>query len=277
MTEALALLNWRDVVDMLVVAVIVYRVLLVFRGTRAAQMLVGLALLVVLSLVARRLDLRSTQWLLNHLWSVWVVVLVVLFQPELRRALERVGRGRLIQTLVGAARAARAHAVDEIVAAVDALMARRIGALIVLERSTGLRQYADLGVDLDARVSADLLVSVFVTASPLHDGAVLISGDRVTAAGCFLPLSRSLHVGRALGTRHRAALGVSEETDAVAIVVSEETGGISVAVEGGLERLGDAEALGLRLDELFGSPAPTTSRKRFSGVRRLLPWPHDHA
>ena len=277
MMEVLSLLGWRDVLDILVVAVIIYRVLVVFRGTRAAQMLVGLGLLVAVSLLARRLDLPSTQWLLNHLWSFWVVVLVVVFQPELRRALERVGRGRVVQTLVGGARVARAHAVDEIVAAVEALMARRAGALIVMERSTGLRQYADLGVDLDARVSADLLVSVFVTASPLHDGAVLISGDRVTAAGCFLPLSRSLHVGRALGTRHRAALGVSGETDAVAVVVSEETGGISLAVEGGLERLGDAESLGLRLDELFGSPAPVTVRARLSGMRRLLPWPHDHA
>jgi diadenylate cyclase len=232
---------------------------------------------VAVSLLARRLHLHGTQWLLDHLWSFWVVVVVVLFQPELRRALERLGRGRLLQALVGGGRAVRAHVVDEVVAAVEALAARRIGALIVVERSTGLGQYADLGVRLDAWVSADLLVSIFVPASPLHDGAVLVSADRVTAAGCFLPLSRSLHVGRALGTRHRAALGATEETDAVAVVVSEETASISLAVEGQIERVSDAESLGVRLDELLGTAPPVTSPGLLSGVRRLLPWLHHQA
>jgi diadenylate cyclase len=277
MTDTVSLLGWRDVVDVLLVAAVVYRVLLMFRGTRAAQMLVGLALLVAVSLIARRLQLRGTQWLLDHLWSFWVVVVVVLFQPEFRRALERLGRGRVLQVLVGGGRAVRAHVVDEVTAAVETLATRRIGALVVMERSTGLGQYADLGVRLDARVSADLLVSIFVPASPLHDGAVLLSADRVTAAGCFLPLSRSLHVGRTLGTRHRAALGATEETDAVAVVVSEETASISVAVEGQIERLGDAEALGVRLDELLGTASPVASSGLLGGVRRLLPWRHHQA
>jgi len=277
MMEAFSVFGWRDLVDVLFVAAVLYRVLLMFRGTRAAQMLVGLGLLVAVSLLARRLHLHGTQWLLDHLWSFWVVVVVVLFQPELRRALERLGRGRVLQALVGGGRAVRAHVVDELVAAVEALAARRIGALIVVERSTGLGQYADLGVRLDARVSADLLVSIFVPASPLHDGAVLVSADRVTAAGCFLPLSRSLHVGRALGTRHRAALGATEETDAVAVVVSEETASISLAVEGQIERVSDAESLDLRLDELLGTAPPVTSPGLLSGVRRLLPWLHHQA
>src|SRR5438132_8414236 len=140
MMEAFSVFGWRDLVDVLFVAAVLYRVLLMFRGTRAAQMLVGLGLLVAVSLLARRLHLHGTQWLLDHLWSFWVVVVVVLFQPELRRALERLGRGRVLQALVGGGRAVRAHVVDELVAAVEALAARRIGALIVVERSTGLGQ-----------------------------------------------------------------------------------------------------------------------------------------
>jgi diadenylate cyclase len=240
-------------------------------------MLVGLGLLVATSLLARRFELHGTRWLLDNVWSFWVVVLVILFQPELRQALERVGPGRVLQSLLGAGMAARAHVVDEIVGAADALVSRRIGGLIVVERSTGLRQYAELGVPLDARVSADLLVSLFVPASPLHDGAVLVAGDRITAAGCFLPLSRAIHIGRALGTRHRAAVGVSEETDAVAVVVSEETAAMSVAVEGEIERMSDTEALGARLDALLGASHTAASARRPGGVRRLLVWPHDHA
>src|SRR5207237_705897 len=187
------------------------------------------------SLLARRLELYSTQWILDNFWSFWVIALVVLFQPEPRRALARVGEGRLVSTLLGASRAERAHVIDEIVDAVESLTARRIGALVVMERSAGLRQYAELGVAVDGLVSADLLVSVFLPYSPLHDGAVFVQGTRIAAAGCFLPLSRNLEVGRALGTRHRAALGITEETDAVAIVVSEETGRVSLAVEGEMD------------------------------------------
>src|SRR5436305_11053010 len=193
-----------------------------FRGTRAVQMLTGLACLVAGSLLARRLELYSTQWILDNFWSFWVIALVVLFQPELRRALARVGEGRFLSSLLGTSSAERAHVIDEIVDAVESLTARRIGALVVIERSAGLRQYAELGVAVDAIVSADLLVSVFLPYSPLHDGAVFVQGNRVVAAGCFLPLSRNMQIGRALGTRHRAALGIAEDTDAIALVVSEE-------------------------------------------------------
>ncbi|HET7343086.1 MAG TPA: DNA integrity scanning protein DisA nucleotide-binding domain protein, partial [Methylomirabilota bacterium] len=142
--------------------------------------------------------------------------------------------------------------VDEVMRAADSLAARRIGALIVLERATGLRQYAELGVALDALVSSDLLTSLFLPYSPLHDGAVVIQGGRVVAAGCFLPLSRNTQLGRALGTRHRAALGIAEDTDAVAVVVSEESGRISLAVDGGIETPGDVDSLRGRLDDLLG-------------------------
>jgi diadenylate cyclase len=263
-SEAIAAFRWRDVLDIGLVAIVVYRILVMFRGTRAVQMLVGLACLVAGSLLARRLELYSTQWILDNFWSFWVIAVVVLFQPELRRALARVGEGRLVSGLLGASRAERAHVIDEIVDAVESLAARRIGALIVMERAAGLRQYAELGVAVDGRVSADLLVSVFLPYSPLHDGAVFVRGSRLVAAGCFLPLSRNLQIARSLGTRHRAALGISEETDAVAVAVSEETGRVTIAVGGHIETVRDLGGLRSRLDDLVGALAPARGR---GGVR----------
>jgi diadenylate cyclase len=269
-TEALAAFRWRDAIDIALVAIVVYRILVMFRGTRAVQMLTGLACLVAGSLLARRLELYSTQWILDNFWSLWVIALVVLFQPELRRALARIGEGRVLANVFGASRVERAHVIDEIVDAVESLTARRIGALVVIERSAGLRQYAELGVALDALVSADLLTSLFLPYSPLHDGAVFVHDDRVVAAGCFLPLSRNVHVGRQLGTRHRAALGVTEETDAIAVVVSEETGRISLAVDGHIETLGGPDVLRRRLDTLLGIAAEPGLRR---GLFRLRPRP----
>ena len=278
MRDALAVFGWRDALDILLVSIVVYRIFVMFKGTRAVQMLVGLGALMAASLVARRLDLYSMQWILENFWSFWVIALVVLFQPELRRALARIGQGGVVQALFGASGEQRAHVVREVASVAESLAARRIGALLVIERATGLRQYAELGVALDALVSADLLGSIFLPYSPLHDGAVFIHRDRIVAAGCFLPLSRNVQLGRAMGTRHRAALGISEETDAVAIAVSEETGRISLAVEGHMETLTDADTLRRRLGELFrGAPAPAAPVSFWSGVRRLLPRPHDNA
>jgi diadenylate cyclase len=271
-----ASLHWRDVLDILLVAVVVYRLLLVFRGTRAVQIAAGLVALIAASIAAQRLQLQSLEWLVSHFWSFWVVAVIVLFQPELRRALGRLGQGRLLHGILGASREESARMVDELVTAVESFATRRIGALVVLERTTGLRQYAELGVPLDALVSADLLGSLFLPYSPLHDGAVFIHGNRVVAAGCFLPLSRSLQLGRALGTRHRAAVGVTEETDAVALVVSEETGRVSLAVEGQIETPEDTGALRRRLDELVGGTGAATPRL-LRGVRRLLQRSHDPA
>jgi diadenylate cyclase len=243
--------RWRDALDIVLVAALIYRILMLFRGTRAVQITIGLAVLAGAAMAARALELTSLGWLLDHFWSFWVVALIVVFQPELRRALAWIGQGRLVERLVGDT-AEGARVVHEIVRATESLASRRIGALIVLERATGLRQYAELGVALDALVSADLLMSVFLPYSPLHDGAVFIQGQRVVAAGCFLPLSRNTQLGRALGTRHRAALGIAEETDAIAVVASEETGRLSLAAAGRIEAVDDAEALRHRLDELMG-------------------------
>jgi diadenylate cyclase len=270
MSEILAVFSWRDAVDIALVAAILYRVFVMFRGTRAVQMLVGLAVLLGVMAVARKLELRTLGWLLDDLWSFWMIALVVLFQPELRQALTRVGQGRLVQRLLGTSREERAHVVDEITNAVSVLAARRTGALVIVERATGIRQYAELGVGIDAIVSSDLLVSLFQPASPLHDGAVIIQGSRIIAAGCFLPLSRSIHVGPSLGTRHRAAIGISEEADAVALTVSEETGRVSLAVDGHLERFDDVEQVRARLHELLGSSSSRTRPGRVArSVRRL--------
>ena len=277
MTAIFGALRWRDVLDILLVAALIYRVLILFRGTRAVQIAVGLGVLAVTTMAARGLELTSVGWLLDHFWSFWVVVLIVVFQPELRRALAWVGQGPVLKRLLRDT-AERARVVDEVVRAVETLAARRIGALIVLERSTGLRQYAELGVALDALVSADLLTSVFLPYSPLHDGAVFIQGGRVVAAGCFLPLSRNTQLGRTLGTRHRAALGISEETDAVAVTVSEETGVVSVAVDGRLDPVTDMQALRRRLHTLLGTgPAVAAPGAFLKAVMRLRPRRHEQA
>ena len=275
MRSLLVNFRWRDALDVALVLLIVYRLLVAFRGTRAAQILVGLGGLLAAALVARRLELTIISWLLDTFLASWAVLLVVLFQTELRRALARLGQGRFLQAIVGSSGAERTELVDEIITAAATLAARRIGALIVIERTGGLRQYAELGVPLDAVASADLLESLFLPNSPLHDGAVLVEGTRIAAAGCFLPLSRTPDIARPLGSRHRAALGISEETDVVALVVSEETGRTSLAVDGRIESPLDEGALRRRLYELVAEEGVPTARAAFwTGLRaRFAPSP----
>jgi diadenylate cyclase len=271
MSHLLTGLRVRDLVDVAIVAFVLYRVLLVFRGTVAIQMLAGLGLLMAARFVSRQADLRSLSFVLENFWAFWVLALIVLFQPELRRTLAQAGRSRLLQRVVGRGSAERRQLLGEITRAVEALAEKRIGALIAVERQVGLRAYAELGVPIEAAVSAELLGSLFQPGSPLHDGAAVIQGDRVTAAGCFLPLSRNLGLSRTLGTRHRAAVGLSEETDAAVVVVSEETGMVSVAVDGAIERGLDTDGLRERLAALLGARdgAAPRSRSLLDGVRRF--------
>jgi diadenylate cyclase len=261
----------RDVADILIVAYALYRLLLVFKGTLAVQMAAGLGFLMVARYAAREAELRSASFVLENFWGFWVLALIVLFQPELRRTLAQAGHSRVLGRVFGHAGPERRHVVEEVTRAAESLAAKRVGALIVIERTTGLRHYAELGVRVDAEVSAELLGSIFLPTSPLHDGAVIVQGGRIAVAGCFLPLSRNLRLARTLGTRHRAALGLAEETDAVVVVVSEETGAVSVAVEGGMESRLEPADLARRLAELLrarGEPR-SSGRSLLEGVRRL--------
>jgi len=237
-----------DVLDILLVSVIVYRLLLFIKGTKAAQMLIGLGLLLGASLLSRYFELYTLDWLIQSFWAQAVIALIIVFQPEIRRALAQMGEAQFLQTFTSAE---ELKSLEEIVRATVALANRKMGALMVIERDTSLKDFVEIGTPLDAKVSKELLISIFHPASPIHDGAVVIKGNRVVAAGCFLPITLSPEVSKAMGTRHRAGLGLAEETDAVVIVVSEETGMISLAISGKLETNLDMARLRNVLTDLF--------------------------
>jgi diadenylate cyclase len=228
-----------DVLDILLVAVLFYRLLVGVKGTRSAQMFVGLLVLVVVSGLARLLGLIAVDYIATNLRTVWLITFVILFQPELRHALAQFGRTRYFRSFL---RVDEYGVLGEVVRAAESLSSNRHGGLIVMERNEGLRNFVETGTRLDARVKSALLETLFTPNSPLHDGAVIIRGDQVVAAGCILPLSQNPRISPVLGTRHRAALGISEETDAVAVCVSEHSGAISVAWRGVLmERLDEGK------------------------------------
>ncbi len=228
-----------DVLDVLLVAILFYRLLILVRGTRAAQMFVGLLVLVVVSILARWFHLATVDFLATSLRTVWLITFVILFQPELRHVLSEFGRTRYFRSLF---RVNEYGTIGEVVRSAEELASRRQGGLIVLERNQGLRNFVDTGTRLVARVSAELIVTLFSPGSPLHDGALILRGDQLIAAGCILPLSQNPRLSPVLGTRHRAAVGITEESDAVAVVVSEHTQAISVAFRGALkERLDEGE------------------------------------
>ena len=238
-----------DAIDVLIVSFLFYRLFSLMRGTRAVHMFFGLIVLFVLSVVAQWVHLIAVNWLISSLRTVWVIAFVIIFQPELRRALALMGQHRMLSRFV---RMRESGVIPEIVKSVQELSEKRIGALIVLEKDTGLKNYAETGTAIDARVTAELIETIFTPSSPLHDGAVIIQNDRVMAAGCTLPLSQDPRVAPALGMRHRAALGLSEETDALVIVVSEETGTIAYADNGKLYRKVDLTTLRSELLHGFG-------------------------
>jgi diadenylate cyclase len=238
--EFLELVSWRDLVDIAAVTVVMYYLLRLVRGTRAAQMLLGLAFMGLIYYIARLADLPTLERILESLLILLPIAAIVLFQQEIRRALANFGRN----PLWGFGKQQKVEATfNEIVLAATTLASRRIGALIVIERLEGLRNYIENGIALDAIVSYDLLITLFTPDTPLHDGAVIVQEDRIAAAACFLPLTFNPEVSTELGTRHRAALGITEETDALAVVVSEETGLISVAHDGSMVRDLDSKTL----------------------------------
>jgi diadenylate cyclase len=247
-----------DLLDIFLVAFLFYRLLILVKGTRSAQMYVGLLVIVIIGVVARELDLIAVKWITDSLKTVWLIAFVILFQPELRHALAQFGRTRYFRSFL---RGGSYGVLGEIVRGVETLAQRRQGALIVIERNVGLRNFVETGTRLDAKVSAELLVTLFSPGSPLHDGAIIVREDTVISAGCILPLSANPRLAVTLGTRHRAALGLSEETDAVVVVVSEQSGSISVAWRGTLKQRLDEGELRSELSRIFrvrpeDEPAP---------------------
>lgn len=257
-------LRFIDLLDVGIVAFIVYRILLLIRGTRAMQMLTGLGILGVGFLISSTLELFTTHWLLSYFFDYLILIVIVLFQDDLRRALTHVGKNPFFST---ASAEEEREMVDEIARAATQMAKERMGALIVIERETGLKNFIDTGSKVESRVKSELIYSIFIPTSPIHDGAVIIREGRVAAAGCFLPLSKDPNIDKRYGTRHRAALGLTEETDAIVVLVSEEAGEAHLVKNGKITtNLNEAElcqSLAALLD---------ISRKQEAFPRRIRNW-----
>ena len=248
MTDLLTQLRWQDAVDITLIAVVVYWIILRIRGTRAVQMLIGLVILFATYLLSQIFELYTLNWVLDNFLTSILLIIVILFQNDIRRALTEVGRGPFFGLKT---RATYGLMLEELTRATSRLADRRVGALIVLEREVGLNDYMEAGTPIDAAVSKELIESIFLPTAPMHDGALVVRGGRIAAAGCILPLTTNPNVTKALGTRHRAAIGITEETDAVVVVVSEEEGTASLVRGGHITRNLDAAALRVALQQLF--------------------------
>lgn len=247
-----------DIIDILLVSYVIYKLLLLVRGTRAIQLLKGIMVIVIAWLLSTYFELETLQWLMSQAFTYGVLAIIIIFQPELRRALEKLGSGNFFTRPVHPEEEALTQMVDEIIKAASYLSKRRIGALMVIERNTGLTDYVESGTQLDAVISSELLINIFIPNTPLHDGAVIIRKEQIVAAGCYLPLSENPYISKELGTRHRAAIGLTEISDAVSVVVSEETGHISVSINGQIERGLTEESLKHKLIAELQSSGKTT-------------------
>ena len=253
-------LDWLDFLDIAIVAVLIYEFFKLIRRTRAVQMVVGSIFVVGLYYASELAPLPTVNWLISNLLGYVVFAAIVLFQADIRRALSNLGRAPFIRFLT---RPATTEAtIEEVVTSSTMLSGQRIGAIIVIEREIGLRNYIESGIPIDSTVSYDLLVSIFQPGSPLHDGAVILQENRTAAAACFLPLTVNPVLGTQFGSRHRAAIGLTEESDAVALVVSEETGELSLALDGQIERNLDSDQLRLRLEALLLQTERNMPRRR---------------
>jgi diadenylate cyclase len=236
-------------VDILLVAFIIYKLLLLMRGTRAVQISVGLFIVALFTLFTEYLGFPTLSWLLQKFWIAGVVVIAILFQPEIRSALASLGTKTAFRPVIQD----ELHMINELVSAVKEASRRQMGMLVVAERDTGLRNYIESGTVLNADLSSEILLTLFQPPAVLHDGAVIIQGGRVAAAGCILPLSQDATLSKWLGTRHRAAVGITERSDALAVCVSEETGNISIAIDGKIDRIDNADELRERLINIYHS------------------------
>jgi diadenylate cyclase len=265
--EVLRHLGWVEVLDVAVVAFVLYQLLRLLRGTQGTQILVGLVLLAVVGVLATQFNLVLLSWLFKNAGFFILIGVIVMFQPELRRALDQLGRlGNIGRPLAGYSTRLYSQAISEAIRAAERLSARKNGALIAFERDVGLEDYAATGVRINGEISAEFLQSIFYPNSPLHDGAVIVRGNRIIAAGCLLPLPEEGVVRERLGTRHRAALGLSLASDALVLVVSEETGAISVIEEGKITRNLDSD--GLRRVVSVKVPGHVSTGNGFLGRRK---------
>lgn len=244
-------MTWWDVLDILIVSLLIYEALKLIRGTRAMQMAIGSVFVILLLYASQVFPLRTVGWLIRSLLAYVVIGAIVLFQSDIRRALSHLGRAPFFRYLNLGQTEHAAETIEEVITAAALLAKARVGAIIVFEREIGLRNYVESGIPIDANVSYDLLTNIFQPGTPLHDGAVIISEERLAAAACFLPLAVSPKLDRDLGTRHRAAIGLTEETDAIAVVISEERGEISLARHGRISRRLSVEELRDRLQTLI--------------------------
>ena len=257
-----------DILEILIIAVLVYYILVWMKTTRACQLLKGLIVICVFLLLAYFMEMTTIMWLAKNLLSFAVIAIVVVMQPELRHALEELGKKNFLPSGIFSDSSRREHelfsekTISEIVKACSEMGKAKTGALIVIEQKESLKDFERTGIEVDGIVTSQLLINIFEHNTPLHDGAVIIRGNRVTSATCYLPLSDNLDLSKELGTRHRAGVGVSEARDCITVIVSEETGKISVAYEGGLERNLSAEELKERLQRLLNRQGEEKSRSK---------------
>lgn len=256
-----------EIVDILVVTYIIYRLILVIRGTKAVQLLKGIVVIIAVWFLSKYFGLVTLHWLMENVITYGFLAIIIIFQPELRRALEQLGRGGFFGRGGTPEEEDLERSIEAIVKSVGYMAKRRIGALISLERKTGLTDYVETGIPLNAKLTYQLLVNIFIPNTPLHDGAVIIKESNILAAACYLPLSESPFISKELGTRHRAALGISEVTDSLTVVVSEETGHISLTKNGELHREIDEDKLKSLLTQelLVGSKSNSSSRWNWRG------------
>ena len=261
-------IRWTDIVEIIILSFLIYHILVWIKNTKAWSLLKGILVIAVFILFAAYFEMNTILWIVNNLFSVAVTAVVVILQPELRRAVEELGRKNIISSIIPITVGRGPEGgrfsdkiINEIVKACVEMGRARTGALIVMEKDESLTDYERTGIEIDGVVTSQLLINIFEHNTPLHDGAVIVRGDRVTSATCYLPLSDNMRLSKELGTRHRAGVGISEVTDSLTIIVSEETGKISVAYGGNLERNVDAERLRARLSDLQNK-SEEDSRKR---------------
>ncbi|HTG70356.1 MAG TPA: diadenylate cyclase CdaA [Candidatus Udaeobacter sp.] len=249
--------DWiKDIIDVGIVSFIIYKMILLVRGTRAVQLLKGIFILVAVWALSTWFNLYTLKWLMNQMFTFGIVSVLIIFQPELRRVLEQLGRGKLFARSYSLDRDVVNEQIDGVIKAVRFMAERKIGALIVFERSTGLSELIESGIRMESKITSELLINIFTPNTPLHDGAVIIRSNQIMAAGCYLPLSENPFISKELGTRHRAAIGVSEVTDAVSVTVSEETGQVSLSLGGMIVRDINEESL---ISKLFEELTPKTN------------------